>query len=135
MTTRRNRTTEKRNDTAETASDNLDLGDRRHYTRLSHAIELDCKVDGAGTGRIVGLSIGGGGLRVITTTPLPFDRSLPLEFSLGDTEEPIVLRGKVIWQERLENLRSYISGIKFTRIGKDIRRRITTFVSNAKGMA
>ncbi len=93
------------------------MQDRRVFERFNveipvkfHSLNNDVK----GTGKIINVSAGGGGMVVTTKYLLP---STPLEIQLliPDNKDPLVATGKVIWLKAIEPT-LFLAGVEFDKV-------------------
>lgn len=87
--------------------------ERRHEARLSPG-DLGCHIEGASFAHVLGVTVGGHGMRVLTDQRLATDRPLHVVVHLSDTED-LEFTGQVVWDEdkNFEYTHRFISGLKF----------------------
>lgn len=102
--------------------------DRRSEARLSPG-DVECDIEGARFVHVLGLTLGGHGMRVLTDAKLPTDADVPITLHLSDRES-LVFTGRVMWEkdQDLDFTRRYISGIKFVEPDSAASARLHHFV-------
>lgn len=87
--------------------------DRRKETRLSPG-DLECDVEGARYAHVLGVTLGGHGMRVMTDRQIPGNQNVQIVFHLSDDED-LQFAGQVVWTEEknFEFTQRFISGVRF----------------------
>ena len=87
--------------------------ERRKETRLSPG-DLECDVEGARFAHVLGVTLGGHGMRVMTDRHLPDEHPVQIVFHLSD-EDNLEFQGQVVWSEEknFEFTHRFISGVRF----------------------
>jgi PilZ domain len=87
--------------------------DRRSEARLSPG-DVTCHIDDIQVVHVLGLSLSGHGMRVMTNKRLPAQQPFAIGLQL-DEQTTLPLQGRVVWErdEDLEFTHRYISGIQF----------------------
>lgn len=65
-----------------------------------------------------------GGLRCLTTVPIPVSTPLAMEISLS-SEEPLEVRGKTAWLRLIPHSEQFELGIRFHDISPQTQRRLS----------
>lgn len=68
------------------------------------------------------------GLKCLTTTTLPIAAEVIVELGLGAGQEPISLRGQVVWFEERRESEQYDLGVHFVSISPADQRRLSTYI-------
>lgn len=110
--------------------------DRRRFPRLSLDVELRYGVlhkGSAGEKEARGKNISAGGVCMVILEKLEVGTLMKLEFSLQDSEKPIVAKGRIMWIEEndmysTEIHRFYDCGIEFVDIRSQDQKTITQLV-------
>lgn len=104
-----------------------DNGDRRHEARLSPG-DVECEIEGARFVHVLGVTVGGHGMRVLTDKQLP--RNQPLQMSLSLSSETLSFVGEVVWEQEqdFEFTHRYISGVKFIDPDPQATEKLHQFV-------
>lgn len=115
--------------------------EKRDYSRAPLGVKVEYQTSEGS--RIDGLTgdLGGGGLFIETSTPLPQGITLTVEFGLPETpSERIRATGRVAWARR--NAERYLfpsgMGVQFTNISPEAKSKIIEFVdalNRARGKA
>ena len=113
------------------------MDERRRYVRLDTRLQITytiIKQKEADT-KAEAKDIGGGGIRIFLTEPLPAQTLLNLEIRLPEDPIPIKCTGRVVWAEEFSILqgekkeeRRYEGGIQFSEIKPKDRDRIIKYV-------
>ena len=115
--------------------------EKRDYSRAPLAVKVEYQTSEGS--RIDGLTgdLGGGGLFIETSTPLPQGITLTVEFGLPETpSERIRATGQVAWARRDAERYLFPSGmgVQFTNISAEAKSKIIEFVdalNRARGKA
>lgn len=98
-------------------------GDEREHVRIDAALEFQYWTDTIFTpARIEDLSEGGA--FVDTPNPLPEGDQIDFKLTLPDSDEPIVGRARVIWQQRNVGM-----GIRFIGLSTEQREQIKFYIA------
>jgi len=104
--------------------------DRRSEARLSPG-DLECDIEGTRFAHILGVTIGGHGMRVMTDKALPSDRAVGVEVHLTDTES-LNFNGLRVWSEskNFEFTQRFISGVRFVDPDPAACERLHAFIED-----
>jgi len=104
--------------------------DRRREARLG-AGDVDCEVEGVRFAHVLGLSLEGHGMRVLTEKRLPHDHPLKVILYL-DAQAPMKLTGQVTWDKDQDFTftHRYISGMQFLNPDPAETARLHTFITH-----
>ncbi len=102
--------------------------DRRSEARLSPG-DVDCDIEGARFVHVLGLSLGGHGMRVMTDHKLPENQDLDVQLHLSENET-LRFQGRVVWEkdQDFEFTHRFISGVQFTEPDPAARDRLHGFI-------
>lgn len=102
--------------------------ERRREARLSPG-DLECDVEGARFAHVLGVTLGGNGMRVMTDRRLPTDQVLGVVLHLTDDED-LQFKGQVVWEEEknFDFTQRFISGVRFVDPEKADCDRLHTFI-------
>lgn len=93
------------------------MEERRMFARFNVEFPvkfLDLNTNRAGTGKIINISAGGGGM-IITAKDLPPFTPLEMQFCIPDNKDPLCANGKVIWSKMIKP-DVYMAGIQFDKV-------------------
>lgn len=87
--------------------------DRRREARLSPG-DLECDIEGARFAHVLGVTLGGHGMRVLTDQRLARNRPLQIAIHLSE-RDTLKFMGQVVWDEdkNFDFTHRYISGVQF----------------------
>jgi len=102
--------------------------DRRREARLNPG-DVDCEIDAIPVVHVLGLALGGSGMRVLTDKPLSIERAVKIRLHLSP-HETLEFEGTRVWQQDqdFEFTRRYISGIKFLNPHPVAAQRLHAFI-------
>lgn len=102
--------------------------DRRKEARLSPG-DLECEVEGTRFAHVLGVTLGGHGMRVMTDKVLPREHPLDVVFHLTDDED-LHFRGQVVWSEEknFDFTQRFISGVHFVEPDASSCDRLHNFI-------
>jgi hypothetical protein len=102
--------------------------DRRKETRLSPG-DLECDVEGTRFAHVLGVTLGGHGMRVMTDRRLERETPFSVVIHLTDDED-LCFRGEVVWSEEknFDFTQRYISGVRFVDPDAGSCERLHTFI-------
>lgn len=105
--------------------------ERRRYIRLTTDQNVQCSIAGIDVVHVVGLGSGGSGMRLITNRELP-DEEFELTLDLDDGKEPLLLKGKAVWQEswNFDFFDRHAAGISLSGLTEEASQRIDTLIQN-----
>jgi c-di-GMP-binding flagellar brake protein YcgR len=114
----------------------MEKEETRKYPRLSFDVEFKHWVLSAPSLKAKdnrGKNISAGGLCMVILEKLKIGTILKLEFSIQDTDKPVITKGKVVWVEELniysaETHVSYDCGIEFIDISPQDQENINNHV-------
>ncbi len=115
----------------QTTASEKNLAETRRHTRAPLAIKVRCRTsEGLEFESLTG-GLGGGGLFIENSTPLPPGTDLTVEFALPDRPtERMQAKGKVAWvRDRAERYLLFPGmGVQFTDISAETRGRVQDLV-------
>jgi hypothetical protein len=92
---------------------------------------IDLKYNREGTGRLINISAGGGGM-IVTDQQLEYATPLEMQFYIPDIKEPLRAQGKVAWSTMVEPT-VYRAGVEFDKVDfMDISRILRTIRTKDK---
>lgn len=102
--------------------------DRRSEARLSPG-DVECDIEGARFVHVLGLTLGGRGMRVLTDQHLPRDRPVDVALHLSENET-LHFKGLAVWEkdQDLEFTHRYVCGMKFIDPDEASSGRLHSFV-------
>ena len=108
-------------------TDTASSEERRREARLSPG-DVECTIEGARFVHVLGLSVEGHGMRVLTDVRLPAEKMLPVSLELP--AETLEFQGRVVWEKEqdFEFTHRYICGIEFVRPDPACVARLRDFV-------
>lgn len=73
-----------------------------------------------------------GGMCFITYSPLPIGTVLNLKFKLKEEQEPIIIKGKIVWNEmfNIGGQKGWDNGIQFIDILEKDKKNILNYISS-----
>lgn len=114
------------------------MDERRKYVRLDTRLKITYTILQRGGEKTLSSEtkdIGGGGIRLFLSEPLPTDTLLKLDIQLPEEPKPISCLGKIVWtdefivlQGRRRQTDRYEAGVSFTQIDSRDRDRIIQYV-------
>lgn len=110
--------------------EDIDEGDRRRYKRVSPSCPVEAHIDGAGVVHVIGLGIGGTGMRIITDRSLSCTEIFNIALTLHKGHPPLNLRGRVAWrsEEDFGYCRRFFFGIEFSEIAERDQEMLLLFM-------
>lgn len=104
--------------------------ERRKYKRVSPESDIEATIDGAGVVHVIGLGIGGTGMRVITDKPLP-PGAFHINLDLKKGIPPLRILGKVAWkdEEDFGYCKRHFSGVEFSMMEAEHMNAIRDYVN------
>lgn len=102
--------------------------DRRKEARLAPG-ELECDIEGAKFAHVLGVTLGGHGMRVLTEKRLDAGRPLRVTLHLNDDED-LQFDGEVVWAEEknFDFTQRFISGVRFVQADATACDRLHAFI-------
>ena len=109
---------------------------RRRHHRVACALDAGCRLQGPADGRaftakVVNLGMGGARVDLPERAPLPGRLTLTLPAIGGTVPDPapIVLEARVVWTVKDAEGAPFPTGIQFTDMGDEARRRLYRYLS------
>lgn len=104
--------------------------DRRKETRLSPG-DLECDVEGTRFAHVLGVTIGGHGMRVMTDRKLPGDQTVKVVFHLSDSDD-LEFDGQMVWTEEknFDFTQRFISGVRFVDPTEGACHRLHSYIES-----
>ncbi len=93
------------------------MKERRIFERFNVEFPLkflDLNANRKGTGKIINISGGGGGI-IVTKEHLQPSTPLEMQFFIPDNKDPLCANGKVIWSKTIEP-DAYMAGVQFDKV-------------------
>lgn len=108
-------------------TDTAAFEDRRREARLSPG-DVECEIEGARFVHVLGLTVEGHGMRVMTDCALPTDRILAVSLELP--QETLKFQGRVVWEKEqdFQFTHRFICGIKFVDPEEASTQRLCAFI-------
>lgn len=102
--------------------------DRRREARLSPG-DVECDIEGAQVVHVLGISIEGHGMRVMTDHSLQGREGIPIALHVAP-DETLHFSGRVVWEkaQNFEFTRRYITGLQFVSPDPAATERLHRFV-------
>ena len=110
-------------------------GDLRAQSRLSLLLKVRYNAPTGQRFESRASGIGGGGLFIESTAPLPIGTELALEFALPDQPSDwLPAKGTVAWACPKADQYTFFPGmgVRFTDVSPDVRQRVTELVNSVK---
>ncbi|MFH1269660.1 MAG: PilZ domain-containing protein [Candidatus Omnitrophota bacterium] len=93
------------------------MQERRIFERFNMSLPVtfvDLNTNEEGTGSIVNISAGGGGL-ILMAKNLPPATPLELCLHIPDSKDPFYARGNIIWSKKIKS-NTYKAGVQFDKV-------------------
>ena len=108
------------------------MGERRKYVRLPVSLEIECSLEGeegeVKKAQVKDITIGG--VRIILDKQYQPGANLLLKIFLLPELEPIILKGRIVWQTKVQKNDTvyFETGVEFTDIEISDKLRIRRFM-------
>ena len=108
------------------------MGERRKYVRLPVSLEIECSLEGEENevkkAQVKDITIGG--VRIILDKQYQPGANLLLKIFLLPELEPIILKGRIVWQTKVQKNDTvyFETGVEFTDIEISDKLRIRRFM-------
>lgn len=110
------------------------MNDKRQYKRKKITINVDYDISREQKWLDSTASdISAGGMCLVSRKPMKVDSSMKLKFIIPDSDTPIFVSGKVVWNEKFlkkNNDEYFYNGVEFTRIESNDRALINKYVES-----